>query len=208
VAARIPGAVRVVVPGVGHAVTGGDPSGCGERALLRFLAGRTVASRTCRRVPTGVPPVAPPPTSFSSLARVAGLPARAGRTLRAIVATLQDLDLATSPVSLFASGGGLRGGSWAIRRGGRVIVLRRYETVPGVTLTGRNSGSTLKLRIGGRRAAHGTVRLRNGSVISGRLGGEPIDVQIASAAHAGGLRVPALPRRLVRRGAPIPLPAG
>jgi hypothetical protein len=195
--------VRVVVPGVGHAVTGDDPSGCGERALLRFLSGRTVAGKTCRRVRTGVPPVPPPPTSFSSLTPVAGLPARIGRTLRAIVATLEDIDMATSPVSLFDSGGGLRGGSWAIRRGGRVIVLRRYETVPGVTLTGRNSGSTLKLRIGGRRAAHGTVRLRNGSVISGRLGGKPIDVQVARAASAGGLRVPALPRRTgARRGRP------
>jgi pimeloyl-ACP methyl ester carboxylesterase len=207
VAARIPGAIRVVVPGVGHAVTGDDPSGCGDRALVRFLAGRAVASRTCRRVRTGVPPVPPPPTSFGSLAPVAGLPARVGRTLRAIVATLQDIDMATSPVSLFDSGGGLRGGSWAIRRGGRVIVLRRYETVPGVTLTGRNSGSTLKLRIGGRRAAHGTVRLRNGSVISGRLGGEPIDVQIASAARAGGLHVPALPRRTGVRRRPL-LPGG
>ena len=40
VAARLPGAARVVVPGVGHAVVGGDPSGCGVRRLLAFLHGR------------------------------------------------------------------------------------------------------------------------------------------------------------------------
>ena len=38
-AAAIPGAERVVVPGVGHAVVGGDPSGCGLRALQRFVEG-------------------------------------------------------------------------------------------------------------------------------------------------------------------------
>ena len=40
VASAIPGAQRVVVPGVGHAVVGGDPSGCGLRALERFLDDR------------------------------------------------------------------------------------------------------------------------------------------------------------------------
>ena len=37
VAGQIPGAQRVVVPGVGHAVVGADPSGCGARRLRRFL---------------------------------------------------------------------------------------------------------------------------------------------------------------------------
>ncbi|HEY7074500.1 MAG TPA: alpha/beta fold hydrolase [Solirubrobacteraceae bacterium] len=202
VAARLPGAIRVVVPGVGHGVSAADPSGCGERAVVRFLAGRTVA-RTCRRVRQRVPAVPPPPSSFSSLAPVAGLPARVGRTLRAVLATLADVDLATSPVSLFDSGGGLRGGSWAIRRGGRLLVLRRYETVPGVTVSGRLAGPAFTLRIGGRRAARGSVRLRSGGVLSGRLGGHPVDVQIARAARAGGLRVPALPRRWSARR-PLP----
>src|SRR3954449_11851963 len=52
IAAKIPGSHRLVVPGVGHAIIGDDPSGCGIRALLRFVANRSVPA-TCRRVPTG-----------------------------------------------------------------------------------------------------------------------------------------------------------
>ena len=38
------GAQRVVVPGVGHAVVGGDPSRCGIRRLFAFLRGRPAAA--------------------------------------------------------------------------------------------------------------------------------------------------------------------
>ena len=38
------GAQRVVVPGVGHAVVGGDPSRCGIRRLFAFLRGRPVTA--------------------------------------------------------------------------------------------------------------------------------------------------------------------
>src|SRR3954447_17967341 len=44
------GAQRVVIPGVGHAVVGGDPSRCGIRRLYAFLRGRPASAR-CRRVP-------------------------------------------------------------------------------------------------------------------------------------------------------------
>ena len=49
VATLIPGAQRVTVPGVGHAIVGGDTSGCGQRQLLRFVAGKPVRTR-CPRV--------------------------------------------------------------------------------------------------------------------------------------------------------------
>ena len=48
VATLIAGAQRVTAPGVGHAVIG-DPSGCGRRQLLRFVAGEEVRAR-CPRV--------------------------------------------------------------------------------------------------------------------------------------------------------------
>jgi pimeloyl-ACP methyl ester carboxylesterase len=202
VASLIPGAIRVVVPGVGHAVTGADTSGCGERALLRFVSGKTVAT-TCRRVPTHVPAVPAPPRSFGALATVSGLPARVGRTLRAIAATLDDLLVVLSPVTLTNSGGGLHGGTWAVRDRGRRLVLRRYETVPGVAVTGTLSGGPIRLRIGGRRAAHGFVRLRSGGRLSGRLGGRRISVLLASAARTGVVfRVPSLPRLSVKRRFP------
>ena len=67
IAALIPGAQRVTVPGVGHAIIGGDPTGCGRRQVLRFLGGGAVRAR-CARVPTGVPPTGVPPTAFAQLA--------------------------------------------------------------------------------------------------------------------------------------------
>jgi pimeloyl-ACP methyl ester carboxylesterase len=207
VASLIPGAIRVVVPGVGHAVTGDDPSGCGESALLDFLARRSVVA-SCRRVPTHVPAVPAPPTSFSALATVSGVPARVGRTLRAIAATLDDLRLVLSPISLRDSGGGLRGGWWGVVGRGSRLVLHRYETVPGVTLSGSNRGSGLQLRVGGRSAAHGTLLLRSGGRVSGRLGGRRVRVQLGSAAAAAAgvvLHPPHLPRvRLPRLSVPRP----
>jgi pimeloyl-ACP methyl ester carboxylesterase len=207
VAASIPGAIRVVVPGVGHGVTAADSSGCGRRALLRFVAGASVDT-SCRRVPTHVPAVPPPPASFAALAPVAGLPARVGRTLRAIAATIDDLRLVLSPISLANAGGGLRGGSWAVRDGGRRLVLDRYETVPGVTVSASSASDVIRLRIGGGHAAHGTLRLRAGGRLSGRLGGRRIRVQLGAAAAAGaGVSVPALPRlpRHPPRAARLPL---
>ena len=77
VAAQIPGAQRVTVPGVGHAIVGADLSGCGVRQLLRFVAGRPVRAR-CPRVPTEVPATAVPPTAFAQLAPARGLAPRTG----------------------------------------------------------------------------------------------------------------------------------
>ena len=74
VATQIPGAQRVTVPGVGHAIVGADVSGCGVRQLLRFVAARPVRSR-CPRVATDVPATAVPPTRV----RAARAGARAAR---------------------------------------------------------------------------------------------------------------------------------
>jgi hypothetical protein len=82
-------------------------------------------------------------------------------------------------------------------------VLRSYETVPGVAVSGTLSGGPIRLRIGGRRAAHGFVRLRSGGRLSGRLGGRRISVLLASAARTGVVfRVPSLPRLSVNRRFP------
>ncbi len=55
VAAALQGAPRVVVPGVGHAVVGGDPCGCGVRRLVALPARAARGAATCPRVATGVP---------------------------------------------------------------------------------------------------------------------------------------------------------
>jgi len=178
VAARIPGAKRVVVPGVGHAVTGDDPTGCGETVLLDFLAGRSGPS-TCRRVPSRVPGILYPPASFSALSGVRGLPTKVGRTVIALAATFDDIRLVLSPAVLENSGGGLRGGSWAAH--GQVLSLARYEAVRGVTLTG--GGKTrLLIHVGGAKAAPGTVTLRSGGRLKGTLGGRRISLRLGTSA--------------------------
>jgi pimeloyl-ACP methyl ester carboxylesterase len=181
VAAAIPGAQRVVVPGVGHGVVGGDPSDCGMRALRRFVAG-AAAGGDCPRVPTGVPPAIPPPASLSRVAPAEGLRGRVGRTAAAVGMTIDDLAFAVSPAFLAYSDGGLRGGSFAIR-GGR-LELRRLEAIRGVRVSGRAGDGELRLRVTGPRAAHGRVRLTMDGLLRGRLGGRRVAVRLRSAASA------------------------
>ncbi len=112
VAARIPGAIRLVVPGVGHS-TVSDPRDCAADGDHRLHRGQEAAD-DCRRIPTGVPAVQSPPPDFESLDGVNGYPRKVGRTLRALLGAFQDLDLLISPARLSSSGGGLRGGSWSL----------------------------------------------------------------------------------------------
>ena len=143
------GAQRVVVPGVGHAVVGGDPTRCGIRRLFAFLRGRPAAA-PCPRVATEVPATGVPPTALSQLAPTAGLRGRAGRTVAALDVTLDDLTFALSPaLGSPLSGAGLRGGRFRLRR--RSIELDGLQVVPGVRISGTlpRRGSA-RLRISGR----------------------------------------------------------
>jgi hypothetical protein len=175
VAARIPGSKRLVVPGTGHS-TVSDPRSCAASAIMRFVRGASLPS-SCRRIPTGIPAVLGAPRSFDSLRGFGGLPRKVGRTISALGATLDDLRLVISPAALSTSGGGLRGGSWAIR--GNRLVLRRYEAVDGVTVSG-SGNDRITLRVGGSEAARGTVTLRSGGRISGTLGGRRISVRLGA----------------------------
>jgi hypothetical protein len=176
-AERIPGSHRIVIPGVGHS-TVSDPRDCAAEAILRFVANRT-PPKTCRRVQTGVPPVPSAPASFESLRGVSGYPRKVGRTLRAVLATIDDLDLVLSPATLTASGGGLRGGSWGFE--GRRLILRDYQAVRGVTVSGGGDLTrSLTFRIAGPKAAKGTLVLSSRGLI-GRAGGRPVALRLTSA---------------------------
>jgi pimeloyl-ACP methyl ester carboxylesterase len=167
------GAQRVVVPGVGHAVVGGDPSRCGIRRLFAFLRGRP-ASAACPRVATEVPATGVPPTAVGQLAPSAGLRGRAGRTVAALDVTLDDLTFALSPaLGSPLSGAGLRGGSFRLRQ--RSILLDGLQVVPGVRVSGTlpRRGSA-RLRIAGAHAARGRVRISPSGVVRGRLGGRSV----------------------------------
>jgi len=168
--------VRLVVPGTGHA-TVSDPRTCARAAIDRFIAGKSLPKSPCKRIPAGVPAVLGAPESFESLRVSGGLPRKLGRTVSALGATLDDLRLVLSPAILAASGGGLRGGSWAIR--GDRLVLDHYEAVRGVTLTGGGS-DRITLRVAGSQAARGTVTLRAGGRLSGTLGGRRISLTLGA----------------------------
>ena len=170
VAARLPGVQRVVVPGVGHAVVGGDPSRCGVRRLLAFLHGRR-ASAPCRRVATLVPAAPVLPRTLGQVAPARGMAGLAGRTVAALDATLDDLTFALSPaLGSPLAGPGLRGGSFRLRRGG--IVLHRLQVVRGVRVSGvLPPRGSARLRLSGRRGGRGpAARLaaRGGARDAGR----------------------------------------
>src|SRR4051812_35590413 len=118
VAARIPGAQRFVIPGIGHS-TVSDPRDCAADQILRFVRGAKLATR-CKRIPTGVPAGGSAPKEFQSLDGVPGYSRKVGRTLNALLASTHDLLMIFSTATS-TSGGGLRGGSWEIS-GQRVVL--------------------------------------------------------------------------------------
>jgi pimeloyl-ACP methyl ester carboxylesterase len=173
VAAAIPGATRVVVPGVGHAVLSADPSACGLRALVAFATERPVAP-TCGRVATHVPATGIPPASLDNVAREPGLPARVGRTVGAVRATLDDLAFALSPALGSPAGGGLRGGTY--RANGGRLRLRALGVVPGVRVSGGSDAGGLRLRVAG--PVSGVLRLSAAGRLRGRLGSTRVSVSL------------------------------
>jgi hypothetical protein len=99
----------------------------------------------------------------------------------------------TSPAVLANSGGGLRGGSWAVKA--RKFTVRGYTVVRGVTLTGGGT-SRLVFRVSGSKAARGTVTLRTGGRLRGTLGGRRISVTLGTSARSS--KLPARASRLTR----------
>lgn len=160
----------LTVPGVGHAVLASDDSRCAERALRAFLA-QTRGPRSCRGPRPYVAPVPVPPASIDAFGPGGSATLNARRTVRAVDATLDDAVLALSIGG--ARGGGLRGGTYAVRDAG--VVLRRYEYVPGVRLDAdpRTDGSA-RIRVTGPAAARGTIVLRRNGRLSGTLAGRRI----------------------------------
>jgi pimeloyl-ACP methyl ester carboxylesterase len=177
VASRLPRGQRVLVPGVGHAVLGSDPSGCAQRQMRRWLAGQSVASR-CPRVPTGVPSVPVIPGAFADVTEASGLSGPISQTVSAISLTLEDLGFLLSPAfSVSPSDFGLVGGRFTIGRRG--LRLTRFEVIRGIWLDGTASSSgVLRVRVGGSAAAAGRVTISPGGRLTGRLGGKTVRARL------------------------------
>jgi pimeloyl-ACP methyl ester carboxylesterase len=189
-AAQLPHAQLVTVPETGHSALTSASSTCVLHAVTRFFSG--ARQRGCRFVaPRAIPARAPPPRSFAELAPTAGLHGRTGRTVTAVERTMDELagELTVAVYRLLTSGdfdrartvrfGGLHGGSVVLGDDG--LTLRRYTVVPGVAVSGvmsmdDHAREWLVLHVGGRAAAHGT--LRYGRSVTGRLDGRSVRVRM------------------------------
>jgi pimeloyl-ACP methyl ester carboxylesterase len=206
----LPSAHLLEVPDAGHSVLGADPTDCAQRALAAFLDGFIPGG--CRPHPRALPTLAPPPRGLDAVHRLRRQPARVGRTVVAVVMTLNDVAYqAIERGGASGSFGGLRAGDASIDASA-VLRVRAYSFVPGVTLTG-----TLPLRsnsvvvtVGGRAAARGRLRIAP-KLISGTLGGRRVRLdpaklggQAASASALPALRRAATPGALPALRLPEP----
>ena len=197
VATEIPGAQLLVVPYTGHSVLGSDFSGCAQRAVQAFFAGAPVQSCGATRNLFSPTPITP--TRLAYIHPPAALAGKPGQTLVAALDAILDLNRqaigatlqAGAQLPVGASFGGLRGGYARLEAG--AVRLHDFSFVPGVLLSGSFPVKNGRLqpatiRISGASAAAGMVRIGEGSLASGTLGGRRFDVNIAKVklARAGG----------------------
>ncbi len=219
VAAQIPGAQLEVVPFTGHSVIGSDLTGCAAKALDAFFSSQAVAP--CTSTTDALAPTPISPAQLSSLRAPRRLPGRPGRTLIAVLDTLQDLNRqviaatlqAQSNLPSGASFGGLHGGY--ARLTSSSVVLHKLVFVPGVELSGtfavrHGRLEPATIRVGGASAAAGTVRVGSASKrVTGKLGGRRFSLSVAQAHPARTGRTGAWPSlgSLLARIARLRLPA-
>jgi pimeloyl-ACP methyl ester carboxylesterase len=212
VAAQFPQAKLLVARDTGHDAFDADLTLCAEEAVKRFFSGRRPPGR-CPD-PQLLRPTKPLPRSLRALRPLRGEPGRRGRTLRAVGVTLRDMgeqaafqffvrvtqlleDLESGDFSrlgaLFEPFGvpGLRGGRGITSIDTERLRLRRVLVVPGVrvsgkidSLFGRMHG---RLRVRGRAAARGRIRLSRKGLVTGRLGGRRVRGHLRVRVAGGGL---------------------
>jgi pimeloyl-ACP methyl ester carboxylesterase len=186
VAALFPHSSLVVAPATGHSALGSDFGGCTLRAFARFFEDRPVATH-CRagRV---FKPSPPPPRRLADVSPLRDTSGRRGRTLAAVSLTLKDVaeDSITELIfdidnPVIARGGGLRAGRYSLESRG-ALELDGVEFIPGVSVSGRlehfgERHQRGRLRVRGRAAPHGLLRISGGRV-SGRLGGDTVSANL------------------------------
>ena len=164
------------------------------RSLLR-------GARRARPLPSHVGarsgPSPPPPRRLADVQPLQGEPGLRGRTLAAVKLTLRDVaedsvtELIFDPTDPdIARGGGLRTGHYRIDEH-NTLELDGVAFVPGVTLSGRlehfgQRRERGRLRVSGRAAPHGLLRL-NHQAARGRLGGRRVRVQLNARSAVSAL---------------------
>ena len=205
IAATLPDARVLSVAGVGHSVLSTATTRCPGRALGAFFSGRPVRKACRRDALLDVPPDPVAPLRLAEVPRVPGLGSRRGRTVGAVLLTLQDTgasllaELPSAVLDILTRGttsvGGLRGGYVTLDLDG--IRLHRAVYVPGVVVDGRvrfltraEGGLDAHFRVSGRAAVDGTVDLRADGTLTGRLGGRRFRLrggrEITTISAAGG----------------------
>jgi len=201
---RLAHANLLKVPDAGHSVLGADPTDCAQRAVIAFLDGFIPGG--CRPHTRALPTLAPPPRSLAAVRRLRGQPVRVGRTVGAVVMTLDDVAYqAIERGGSAGSFGGLRAGDATVDAHA-VLRVRGYSFVPGVTITGTLPlrSASVTVTVGGRAAARGRLRFAQ-KLISGTLGGHRVRLNPAKLA---GQLASASALSALRRAAPSgPLPA-
>ncbi len=199
VASEIPDAHLLVVPETGHSVLTSELGSCARDALRAMFANKPLRPCHAPPLPAIVRPPPLPPPRLAAVSRTGGYAGKPGRTLHAVVLTLGDFARqfvlqaleALNSGSLFGHapvlrGGGLRSGWYLFT--GKSITFHDYSYVPGVTISGISTAKTLYLRVGGRAAAHGELRLGSHKALVGRLGAQNVHLArktISAAAIVG-----------------------
>jgi pimeloyl-ACP methyl ester carboxylesterase len=143
----LPGSRLLVIPNDGHSSLQGDTTGCARRAAAVFLRGGVPAA-SCPARPDPYSPRALPPRSVDS----AGGAARVARLT--VQDALRECDAGIYNDDGHSRGGGLYGGSYS--RSGGALVLRGYQFIRGVKVSGRlGADGRARLRVG-----RSTVTLR------------------------------------------------
>ena len=187
----------VVAPATGHSAIGSDFHDCARRAFARFVQLRPVPPR-CPRVRRLFEPKPPPPARLADVLPLRTTWGIRGRTLAAVVLTLLDVGEDAITELIFdprdpdiARGGGLRAGHYRVD-GNNTLELHGVVFVPGVTVSGRlehflTRRQRGRLRVGGRAAPHGLLKVR-GERIRGRLGGRRVRLARNASAAVAALR--------------------
>lgn len=199
-AAMIPDAQLLVVPYTGHSVLGSDFTGCAQRAVEAFFAGTKVAR--CNPAADLFSPTPAIPRRLQAVRPIDGISGKRGRTLSAVLETLVDLDRQVIGATLEAervlpggaSFGGLHSGYAKLTT--TTVRLHAFSFVNGVRLNGTFPVSGGKLRSGvvkvaGKAAAAGTVRIGANDRLSGKLGGKRFalnldHIKVGSAVRLAG----------------------
>ena len=170
-ASQYPDGQVLAVPGTGHSVLGGDPSGCALEGLTKFLQGQTVSHcRVMPRLPALFPYV---PANAAKLPAASGLKGAIGRTATALGVTLSDALRAAADTGI-GRVGGLRAGTMTVALTG--LRLQGYSLVRGVAVSGTiplSLGKSGTITVTGPAAVAGRFTIR-GPRLSGTLGGKRV----------------------------------